>query len=440
MKKRVLFSGVGNSDPYRDDYDGSLLHIVRHYKPEKIYIYFTKEMYAKEKKYNEIKRSIKALKNDVEIICFPQDGKFIEDAHLYDVYINEFKKIIEQIVKENKDAEILFNISSGTPALKNTILLLSLIDKNIDNRSIKTIQVKSHNKGSNVKIKFTEIDSNTDIEKIVTEELIDNLPEAENRCIEEDYQLLKKEFIAVRIISLIRRYQYLSANFLIKKNENLFSKRAVLLIEHLKNRSLLNIQEADKILLELNLNNFIIVDSRLKKMLEFLNVIKINHENQSYFQTLIMIGSLIELILSDIAYFKYNFNEEDILNNGIINLDLVSNKYPQYFNLFNKYYEKGKKNYIKDYHYVNIIKTDKSRLTKNNEELLSFYEKNKELRNKVAHEVDINFYNKINFEHIKDLINEIEKNIKEIYQNKYNKNYEDIYDRLNDILIKELWF
>ena len=44
MAECVLFTCVGTSDPVREMRDGSMLHIMRHYRPEKVYIFLSKEM------------------------------------------------------------------------------------------------------------------------------------------------------------------------------------------------------------------------------------------------------------------------------------------------------------------------------------------------------------------------------------------------------------
>ena len=43
-KKCVLFSPIGTSDPIRSQSDGPMLHIVRHLKPEAVWLFLTKEM------------------------------------------------------------------------------------------------------------------------------------------------------------------------------------------------------------------------------------------------------------------------------------------------------------------------------------------------------------------------------------------------------------
>jgi len=47
LTKRILFSPVGTTDPYRDDFEGPMLHIIRHYNPEIVIIFLTEEMTKK---------------------------------------------------------------------------------------------------------------------------------------------------------------------------------------------------------------------------------------------------------------------------------------------------------------------------------------------------------------------------------------------------------
>ena len=46
MNKIILFSPVGGTDPISltNCCDGSMLHICRHYKPDKVMLYMSKEM------------------------------------------------------------------------------------------------------------------------------------------------------------------------------------------------------------------------------------------------------------------------------------------------------------------------------------------------------------------------------------------------------------
>lgn len=39
---KVLFSPIGNTDPWSNERDGAMLHIVRHYRPEKVILFLQK--------------------------------------------------------------------------------------------------------------------------------------------------------------------------------------------------------------------------------------------------------------------------------------------------------------------------------------------------------------------------------------------------------------
>lgn len=40
----ILFTCAGTTDPVRGGHDGGILHVVRHYRPEKVYLFLSKEM------------------------------------------------------------------------------------------------------------------------------------------------------------------------------------------------------------------------------------------------------------------------------------------------------------------------------------------------------------------------------------------------------------
>ncbi len=53
----AFFSPVGTSDPVREMRDGSMLHIMRHYRPEKVYIFLSKEMEDFEKADHRLEKT-----------------------------------------------------------------------------------------------------------------------------------------------------------------------------------------------------------------------------------------------------------------------------------------------------------------------------------------------------------------------------------------------
>ena len=64
MGKRILFSPVGGTDPIKYLHDGSMLHICRHYRPDEVVLYMSKEIMEKHKKDNRYVRTIELLRSE----------------------------------------------------------------------------------------------------------------------------------------------------------------------------------------------------------------------------------------------------------------------------------------------------------------------------------------------------------------------------------------
>lgn len=113
----ILFSPIGFTDPISNFRDGSLLHICRYYDINKIYLYMSKEIYARHIKDNRYIYSLDRLgerlgkKFEYEFII----KEDLVDVHIFDVFINEFTAKLNEIHKNYPDAKIYLNISSGTP-------------------------------------------------------------------------------------------------------------------------------------------------------------------------------------------------------------------------------------------------------------------------------------------------------------------------------------
>ncbi|MGO1580826.1 MAG: type III-A CRISPR-associated CARF protein Csm6 [Peptoniphilaceae bacterium] len=128
--KRILFSCIGNTDPMnrKNFSDGPMLHIVRYYKPDIIYLFLSKEMAVHHEKENRYKPYIEKL---TESLGYSAEINWIikEDLlepHLFDTLLFEdLRKEIEKIHFEYSDAEIILNVSSGTPAMKSSLLVLN---------------------------------------------------------------------------------------------------------------------------------------------------------------------------------------------------------------------------------------------------------------------------------------------------------------------------
>ena len=55
--KRVLFSCIGTTDPVRGEHDGPMLHILRHYQPDSVWLFLTPEIRALAEKDKRLEKT-----------------------------------------------------------------------------------------------------------------------------------------------------------------------------------------------------------------------------------------------------------------------------------------------------------------------------------------------------------------------------------------------
>ena len=221
MGKKYLFSPVGNTDPIKYCHDGSLMHICRHYKPDVVYLYLSREIAEIHRKDNRYVKSLELLgefihhKFDIRIV----ENNNMVDVQQYDVFYDEFRKIIREI-EEEKEAEYRFL----------------------------PIQVSSPQKKSNLeyeeRIEYSIID-NFDVN-------FDNESDAENRCQEVKcmklMMLLKKDIIKKHL----RSYDYRAALAVGKDIRQDLTEKAYKWLEAADARSVLDWNRMNRFLPEAN--------------------------------------------------------------------------------------------------------------------------------------------------------------------------------------------
>lgn len=215
MNKHVLFSPIGATDPVRDDYDGPMLHIVRHYKPTKVYLFYTMEM---QRKREIVISALKEFEIDIEEIVTDIDA-----PHDFDIFAKTFDPLLNRIQEENKDSKIIVNISSGTPQMKSA-LCLEVVSSNL---KLKAVQVTSPIKGSN---ENTSHGGNI-------EDNLDSIMEngqyiTANRCMESNILTFKRTSVKRDIVSLVEHFEYRAAYEKLKENIDLFNIEALELIKY----------------------------------------------------------------------------------------------------------------------------------------------------------------------------------------------------------------
>ena len=216
MSKKVLLTFAGNTDPTRGEHDGPIIHICRYYKPDKIYLILTKEMEERdEKPYNIYERAIKEnLKNYIPEIIRIKTG--IKDAHHFDIYFNWIYETFETIKKENKDAEIYLNMTSGTSQMTTNLLMyyIDSLDLNLIPIQVETYKKQSNQSEENNKT----VDKNYDVEA----EAICNCDNEEKtrtyRIVEPDLRKYSRILTKNQIEKLLEQYKYEAISELLKRN------------------------------------------------------------------------------------------------------------------------------------------------------------------------------------------------------------------------------
>ena len=103
IKKYVLFSPVGTHDPVgvvdKDGKpsEGSMLHIIRHYKPEVVYLYITKELNYNDNRYEKAIKKFHPNCKVEKILSKVPENK----VHSYDAFINDFKNNCKRVQKKS---------------------------------------------------------------------------------------------------------------------------------------------------------------------------------------------------------------------------------------------------------------------------------------------------------------------------------------------------
>jgi len=227
MKKNkyVLFSAVGSHDPTANGHDGPMIHICRQYKPEKVYLFLTAEMY-KLKCLDD--RYSYALDRLGEELGYYIEREYIEhpefrDVHIFDLMKDYFDPAIERVCTENPGKTILLNISSGSPAIKSYLLMKSILSEH----DFVAVQVDTPERKSNPGRDKPE---NYDREA----EWAKNADRGKNsnfRCREERYSTVRTEIIRENIRSHIDAYDYEAALREAEGIKRHLTNRAVELLE-----------------------------------------------------------------------------------------------------------------------------------------------------------------------------------------------------------------
>ena len=287
--KRILFSPIGSTDPIKNCHDGACLHIVRHYQPERVLLFFTKEMGDTEQNDHRYTTAIKHVAPDC--IIDPPIYTDIVDPSRYEAFSKILPQTIADLLEKYPDHEILLNLSSGTPQIKTVLAILAA-----DNDRCIGIQTVTPEKRANNPQKLTpsELESLLEMNK-------DSESKGERRCSEPQLKIFRYHAEKNRIISLIRAYEY-NAALTLARSSSLVPAEAKQLLKHAAYRTMLLPDKARKTLPEYKGQKLFWFKEDEERIVEYFLVMQIDQENDRLSNFMLRITPfLYEFLLDYVA-------------------------------------------------------------------------------------------------------------------------------------------
>lgn len=277
--RTILFSPVGSTDPIAGQRDGALLHVTRVYRPDKVYLYMSKEMCELETKDSRYTYCLNELKVKIgqdfgiELIKRPE----LVEVHIFDTFLNEFQQIINDIMEREGECHLLLNVSSGTPAMKSALQLLAAMAE----RKVTPIQVASPNKAYNERREDVKGEYSVELQWELNE---DNGEEFENRCnVSSNINMaarIKKEIIKKHI----RAYDYVAAARVAESMRDFIEERAASLIKAGAARMHMDKAECSRLLARDTYELFPYKGSEECKIFEYLVIEYIKLQREEYME------------------------------------------------------------------------------------------------------------------------------------------------------------
>lgn len=306
MSKKILFSPIGGTDPIKYSRDGSMLHICRHYLPDVVYLYLSKEILECHRKDNRYVDSIERLGNylnhsfEVRIFERPE----LQDVHQYDLFYQDFRGEIGKIEREMEQGdELLVNMASGTPAMKSALLVIATFAE----YRFKAIQVSTPQDGMNVKHEDREnYDGKENWEKNR-----DNDEGAKNRCEEVKclglMKMLKIEIIKKHILA----YDYTAALAVASEIKRDISEDAYMMLKIADARIKLNLRKISELMRKKSYDIYPIQEGSQQKVFEYALALKTRIKKEEYADFIRGITPLVIDVLGFILYKVCNVRLKD---------------------------------------------------------------------------------------------------------------------------------
>ena len=381
---KILFSPLGKTDPISNQRDGSMLHICRIYKPDKVYLYMSKEILQDHESDNRYIFCLEKLGElldhnfEIEIIERPE----LVYVHKLDDFYEEFKRCLQEIEKEN-EGEILFNVSSGTPAMKMALQVLASLYP----ERYTAIQVETPAKAANKEHEDTD---HYDVE-LQWECNLDNQEIFINRSSQSKTDTLFLNIQKENIKRLIREYDYSAALMLAENMENSLSEKAVSYLKAAERRNLLDISGAQKLLGKETQEILQIAVGEEKDIIEYLINLNIKLRKRQYADYIRAITPVVLDILLVYMRKKQRISEEKFCvrsRKGIwyLSINKMEKSAPDILAILKRKYPMLKENPLSS-DYVSEIILAKEEDLKVISSIEKIREVEREIRNYAAHEI-----------------------------------------------------
>ena len=277
MAKRILFSPIGTTDPIKNYRDGSMLHICRKYKPDKVYLYLSAEMMEHHKEDNRyvycIEKLSEMIGKEIEVECIFRPE--LKNVQVYDVFYEDFRGIIRDIEKEMSDGdELIVNIASGTPAMKSALLVMAILSE----YRFKPVQVSTPLGKSNL---HGENSVEYDVETY-WEMDEDNQENYEDRCIEAKSGNLIALLKIDSICKFINSYDYMAALTIAEEIDDFISNDDKMLINIAVERLKLNSKVVDKLLAQQKIDLIPVKSGNQRSLFEYALALEIKIKKGEY--------------------------------------------------------------------------------------------------------------------------------------------------------------
>ncbi|MFR1256180.1 MAG: type III-A CRISPR-associated CARF protein Csm6 [Eubacterium sp.] len=276
---KILFSPIGGSDPIRNYHDGSMLHICRNYLPDRVVLYLSGEMYQHHVQDNRyvycLEELGKKMSHPFEIEVIVRDE--LTEVQDYEYFYTEFTKCINDIVAQMDEGdELLLNVSSGTPAMKNALIILATLAE----FSFQPIQVSTPLKRSNY------MDENTKKYEVQEQWEFDEDNEPQegdtSRC-EEIKSLNLVKLLKVNMLEKhLQAYDYTAALEIARDLKNHISVKATAMIEQANERNQLNTKRVNELAKKIDYQPMPVKNQENCDLLEYVLLLQMKVRRKEY--------------------------------------------------------------------------------------------------------------------------------------------------------------